>query len=515
MACHWQRVAAALFIAAVDANFIVILDAGSTGTRAHAYSYTPRVQYEKHFPVKVHAELSLPEALGDFKVTPGISSFSTHPQDLEAYLAPLMDKVKALLLRHDPLVDFHEHVPIYLGATAGMRMLDDQLRDTIMKAIRDYFMSSRCPFRFKRKEQARVLAGEEEGAFGWLATNVAMGSLSASSLETHGALDLGGASAQISFIPQETSILSNMFPMHFGNFSDGPIHLYTHSFLQYGYVVAFQRSSKKVSEVAFDSQSFKHPCLPGDVVWNTTEGQYGVSTAGGYIERQKGPVVMWGSGNFVQCRALAREQITRSVCPAQPCSLMSVYQPRLSSSKFLAFGEYAKILELLQVPQKPDLPVLQTLALKLEHWCSMTAKEKAAAAGFALNTDGGWLELSCWLGCWVLEFLTSGLGFPIDTRNVHWGPDIDWTRGQAMYEINFFPFVIDKQGTEYKYDSLSVGFDLKAAEPLEMLAAPETVKLWSVSVAAMVFSAVAVFAAGYALGRAERRSGAREPLLVQ
>lgn len=53
-----------------------------------------------------------------------------------------------------------------------------------------------------------MLSGEEEGAFGWLGVNAAMGI--SSSKDTAGVLDLGGASSQITFIPQETSILANM-----------------------------------------------------------------------------------------------------------------------------------------------------------------------------------------------------------------------------------------------------------------------------------------------------------------
>lgn len=45
---------------------------------------------------------------------------------------------------------------------------------------------------------------------------------------TFGALDFGGASMQIAFVPHETSILAGIFPMHFGGSVQGPIHLYSH-----------------------------------------------------------------------------------------------------------------------------------------------------------------------------------------------------------------------------------------------------------------------------------------------
>ena len=59
--------------------------------------------------------------------------------------------------------------------------------------------------------------------------NNALRSLSASSEMSVGSLDMGGESSQISFIPKHTSILANLFPMHFGGFVEGPIHTYSHS----------------------------------------------------------------------------------------------------------------------------------------------------------------------------------------------------------------------------------------------------------------------------------------------
>ncbi|CAE7470695.1 Entpd8 [Symbiodinium necroappetens] len=96
-----------------------------------------------------------------------------------------------------------------------------------MKAAREY-LRKQDMFAVTRDEQVRVLSGEEEGAFGWLALNQKQAEISPDPATTLGALDFGGASVQISFVPQETSILANLFPMHFGGSVRGPIHLYSH-----------------------------------------------------------------------------------------------------------------------------------------------------------------------------------------------------------------------------------------------------------------------------------------------
>ena len=52
--------------------------------------------------------------------------------------------------------------PIYLKATAGMRMLQPQQRVRIMNAVRQIFNNSTYSgFKF-RKDYARVISGEEE-----------------------------------------------------------------------------------------------------------------------------------------------------------------------------------------------------------------------------------------------------------------------------------------------------------------------------------------------------------------
>jgi apyrase len=63
-----------------------------------------------------------------------------------------------------------------------------------------------------------VISGEEEGTFGWVAVNYLQNTLSADPSTTIGALDMGGASTQITFAPQD-EVLSSYFPVHLnGNY---------------------------------------------------------------------------------------------------------------------------------------------------------------------------------------------------------------------------------------------------------------------------------------------------------
>ncbi len=81
---------------------------------------------------------------------------------------------------------------------------------------------------------AAILSGEDEGVGGWVTANYINGSLS-ESVATIGALDLGGASTQVTFevLPFAATTTISLFQQKF--------NLYTHSHLCYGLISAQQR----------------------------------------------------------------------------------------------------------------------------------------------------------------------------------------------------------------------------------------------------------------------------------
>ena len=102
-----------------------------------------------------------------------------------------------------------------------------------MENIRDYL--STVGFKFKR-EWARVISGEEEGVYGWLTVNKLHGRLPAQVNSPVkgppiGALDLGGASTQITFQSIE-DVIANLYNVKLETIVDTGV--YTHSFLYFG-----------------------------------------------------------------------------------------------------------------------------------------------------------------------------------------------------------------------------------------------------------------------------------------
>jgi hypothetical protein len=126
----------------------------------------------------------------------------------------------------------HSHVSVLLG-----------VRDAIMNRLRDYLSDDKnSPFMFERGF-ARVISGEEEGVYGWLTVNALKGTLINTPVEyTYGALDLGGASTQMTFRPPH-DVLSNFFPLRIGK---EHIRLYSHSFLYMGGKQAYRRMHEEL-----------------------------------------------------------------------------------------------------------------------------------------------------------------------------------------------------------------------------------------------------------------------------
>jgi Golgi nucleoside diphosphatase len=215
----------AIVTPSVIANqYAVMIDAGSTGSRAYVYEWQSRVYTP---PLELPPPLTRPitQSGWSLQLEPGVSHLSGSA--LTGQLDQLLAFAKATLSKQQPAPALSD-VPVYLFATAGVRTMEREKRDGLMEEISTHFAASEFSF---TKGSARSISGEEEAAFGWVTVNYLLNTLSSSDTST-GALDLGGASTQVTFEPQSDSILASAFPL---NLAKGMQHnLYAHSYLYYG-----------------------------------------------------------------------------------------------------------------------------------------------------------------------------------------------------------------------------------------------------------------------------------------
>ncbi|MCH83787.1 apyrase 6-like, partial [Trifolium medium] len=75
----------------------------------------------------------------------------------------------------------------------------------------------------------------DEGVYAWVVANYALGTLGGDPLETTGIIELGGASAQVTFVSREAMLPLFSRTVKFGNVT---YNLYSHSLLHFGLNVA-------------------------------------------------------------------------------------------------------------------------------------------------------------------------------------------------------------------------------------------------------------------------------------
>lgn len=168
-----------------EPHHALAIDAGSSGSRIYIY----RVESG------IYGNIPKVSLLGEKKVKPGISEWEADPERARKNLASLLAYAKEK-------IDITERkaTPLYLMATAGMRILSSSKREKTMKEIESFFMADNS-FDFKG---AVVISGAYEGLYSWIAANY-LDDLFDPTTTREGIIEMGGASTQIAFVPAAES----------------------------------------------------------------------------------------------------------------------------------------------------------------------------------------------------------------------------------------------------------------------------------------------------------------------
>ncbi|XP_011538678.3 ectonucleoside triphosphate diphosphohydrolase 1 isoform X10 [Homo sapiens] len=233
----------------------------------------------------------------------------------------------------------HQETPVYLGATAGMRLLrmeSEELADRVLDVVERSL--SNYPFDF---QGARIITGQEEGAYGWITINYLLGKFSqktrwfsivpyeTNNQETFGALDLGGASTQVTFVPQNQTIESPDNALQFRLYGKD-YNVYTHSFLCYGKDQALWQKLAKDIQVA-SNEILRDPCFhPGyKKVVNVSDLYKTPCTKRFEMTLPFQQFEIQGIGNYQQCHQSILELFNTSYCPYSQCAFNGIFLPPL------------------------------------------------------------------------------------------------------------------------------------------------------------------------------------------
>lgn len=229
-------------------KFGIVIDAGSSHSEMFVFSW------DREKP-KGTAEVELVHRCF---IAGGINSFATHTEDLQEYFEPCLSEIKEYVP-----VSQRSDTPIYLGATAGMRIVskfDCDGAQAVLTTLRQV-LATNSTFKFE-PQNVNIISGSEEGISGWIALNYLAHNLRKGGA-TASVLDVGGASLQV------TSELSGP-----SKWQTRSIKLFNHthkviseSFLCYGIGEAQQRynyfllNDNKTREKDTPTESSIDPCL--------------------------------------------------------------------------------------------------------------------------------------------------------------------------------------------------------------------------------------------------------------
>ncbi|PYH49779.1 putative nucleoside diphosphatase (Ynd1) [Aspergillus saccharolyticus JOP 1030-1] len=400
----------------------VVLDAGSSGTRVHVYRWLdnavarkeadgdelkslPEIKTKSHWTKKIH---------------PGVSSFADRPEDVgPQHLAELLDHAREIVPD-----DAMDQTPIFLLATAGMRLLGDVQRKVLLEQICSYvgansdFLLPDCDVHIQ------VIPGVTEGLYGWIATNYLLGSFDSPGSHDHGKghhtygfLDMGGASAQIAFAPNATESekhANDLTLLRLRNIdgSEQEHRVFVTSWLEFGVHEARRRfvESLQAASAVGEVTELPDPCLPAGLR-TTLDGKP--------LAPGDNAIHLLGTGKFDECLRQTYPLLDKDApCPDQPCLLRGVHVPAIDFdvNHFVGISEYWHTThEIFEMDHKDKAYDFHTYQDRVQSFCSQDwAAIEAGLESYqwGKKVDRESASEVCFKASWIINVLHDGIGIP-------------------------------------------------------------------------------------------------------
>jgi Golgi nucleoside diphosphatase len=138
---------------------IAVVDAGSTGSRLHIYSFDLD---SNHNPIQIKEYWSK-------KIKPGFATLAPNQQVIDDYLNQLFQGSPT------------QTMPVYFYATGGMRLLPKSKQQPYYQHLQRWFSQQKK----WQLIEAKTITGGEEGVLGWLAVNYKLGAFTSNGIRTN------------------------------------------------------------------------------------------------------------------------------------------------------------------------------------------------------------------------------------------------------------------------------------------------------------------------------------------
>ena len=380
----------------------------------------------------------------------GLSSFADDVDSIGTYLAPLLEHART----HIP-PSLQPDTPLLLLATAGMRLLSPEKQGHVLSATCQFL---RFHSNFKIDDRSangpcgssvRIITGEEEGLFGWIAVNYLMDGFKDSNNTrlTYGFLDMGGASTQIAFEPskEEQERTKGLLDVRLRLLDGQDINhkVFVTTWLGYGTNQARERYvGQLINEYeasrTLSTESEEHiddPCLPKDLVVSNTPVQPDSAS-----EHAKTTHKFVGTGSWEQCLQKTLPLLNKDTpCPDSHCLFNGVSVPAIDfkASHFIGVSEYwysteqsfglGGAYDFVQYERAASEFCAQDWSRILKDHEEARNKGQGHLGGDGEVEEGGvivdtgkWgldveiprLQMQCFKAAWIVNVLHEGIGMP-------------------------------------------------------------------------------------------------------
>ncbi|KAK4758828.1 hypothetical protein SAY87_020129 [Trapa incisa] len=395
-------------------RYAILIDGGSTGTRIHVFGYAGSSGMTLAFDFG-------DGGLASMRVNPGLSAYSGDPDLAGRSLQELIEFGKQRVPR-----DQWAHTEIRLMATAGMRLLELPIQYKILDSCRGALRDSGFKF---QDEWASVITGSDEGIYAWVVANYALGTLGGDPLQTTGIVELGGASAQVTFSTGESLPTEFSRTVKFGNIT---YNLYSHSFLHLGQNVAFESLRELLLSREYNSanDNFREgvlidPCVPKGYS-DTGPWKF---LPGPLDNKNRSISIIQSGGNFSECRTAAYKllQEGKDKCTHRQCYIGSAFTPKLQG-KFLATENFFYTSKFFGLAPEALLSDFMTAGQHFcgEDWPALKKRHSSLHEEDLLHY--------CFSSAYIVALLHDSLGISLDDRRIRFTNQVgnvplDWALG--------------------------------------------------------------------------------------
>nr|CAH8868910.1 unnamed protein product [Trichobilharzia regenti] len=449
--------------APVGQNYVIIIDAGSSGSRMFVYTWQSKAESISGLEDVEILKNSQGKPVVQ-KRTPGLSSFADKLDEIPKYISSLLD----VAVENIPTSAL-PNTPLFIMATAGMRLLSPTQQDMIWQTVRDH-VKSHYRFDFKYSD-AYTISGTEEGLFGWISVNYLLGRFRPVSKTkeiikqpTDGMLDMGGASMQIAFEIESTENLPKELVSEFSVrgkwFSpEQNYKVYVTSYLGYGMNALRKRYEEFLlylyigrHGIQTKKLEIEDPCLlRGFNVQNDRVPHAPALNVPPEPTNETFTVTYKGTGNMTQClKNVEPLLLLNNHCTPIPCAMNNVVQPQIdfNSLEFYGLSEFFYTLETLKMIPPVKYSYHEALSKAQEicntNWDAYHAdlrKEKPDLSEEKFESFVSFKKLICFKASYLLSALHKGLHFPENYEKLQPAHEINstelqWSLGALLYKLN-------------------------------------------------------------------------------